>query len=269
VLEKVTAYSGSYQCVLDMSASESDGALIFDITGIAEDSREITVDKLNTRTVISSVAPKQRIIVMSIRITDTNVEERRATLMTVFRAGNSVKLVFKTSEVTYREISGVVESCNNPVFVKESIMVVTIICPKSEFLSSSKTLTNLIGGDTVGFTNDGDVSCGCNIALTLTGSPTTGTLTIKNNENNTSMKISMTKLAALLDPVPADSQILLKTGDIKSCELISQNTRHNIFSAVTLPYTWIQIDPGDNEIEATGVPNTGLAVTYQSNYGGL
>jgi hypothetical protein len=270
VLKKVTAYSGGYQCVLDMGASESDGALIFDITGIAEDSREITVDKLATRTVISAIAPKQRIIVLTIRITDSDAETRRRTLTNVFKSGNNVQLDFETDSVAMGSINGVAESCNTPVFVKESTMTVTIICPQSVFTGT--LVTHMFGGSEL-FTNPGDTSCGCTATIQFASAAATGTVSLLNSVNGTSMNMSIEKIVALVGNVQADDIIIIETDTRKSCKLKRGSTYHNIFSTVAIPYSWIQIDPGDNNVTVTGpgsvIATTRSRLTYKPSYGGL
>jgi len=269
VLKTVTAYSGSYQCVLDMSASEADGALIFDITGITEDSREISVDKLATRTVISSIAPKQRIIVMSIRITDVDVETRRKTLSSVFKAGNSVRLVFETDIVEMREIRGVVESCNNPVFTKESTMVVTLICPDSVFYAEPVTVS-LDPPDPANphtANNPGDVPSGCTITITLDGTVATGPATIT-HASGVQMSFDMAKVDALAGGIAAGDVITVDSGYKKRCTLSRTGSSFNIFSAVSLPYTWIQIAPDEIDITLDGFGASGELV-YSPGYGGL
>lgn len=266
MLKTVTAYSGSYQCVLDMSASEADGALIFDITGITEDSREISVDKLATRTVISSIAPKQRIIVMSIRITDADVETRRKTLSSVFKAGNSVRLLFETDIVEMREIRGVVESCNNPVFAKESTMVVTLICPDSVFYAEQVSVGLYLPEGVVAY-NPGNVPSGCSISIVLDGTVTTGPATIL-QAINAQMSIDMAKVDALVGGIATGDIITVDSGYKKRCVLTRTESTFNIFSAVSIPYTWPQIKPGAISMSIDGFGGSG-EFTYSPGYGGL
>jgi hypothetical protein len=267
VLKKVTAYSGSYQFVLDMSASESDGALIFDITGIAEDSREVTVDKLPNRTVISSIAPKQRIIVLTIRITDVDVETKRKSLTSVFAPGNNVLLAFETDNVLLRSISGVVESCNTPVFTKESTMTVTIICPDSAFTAASVMST--IDSASEPFTNPGDIASGCGISSIIPGPIASGTITVTNASNATAMSLDITKIIAITGALQANDIIVIETGIKKRCTLARGATVYNIFSAVSIPYNWIRIDPGANDVTITGLDSAESVLSYLPGYGGL
>lgn len=268
MLKKVTAYSGDYQYVLDMGASESSGALIYDITGIAEHSKEITVDKLADRTVISSISVKQRIITLSIRIMATDVEAERRDLKRVFAEGNRVTLKFETDHLDLVSIEGTVESCNNPIFVRESIMTVTVICPRSNFLEEFQTFS--VPSSNPLFTNPGNVNSDCSILIPLTVGMTTGTVTISNSLSGTAMALSVEKIVQLAGDIAEGDAIEINSGIKKSCRLNREppNTSVNIFPAVVIPYTWIHIKEGVNALVVTGVDST-PTITYQPAHGGL
>lgn len=248
-----------------MGASEASGALIFDITGITEHSNEITVDKLSNRIAISGISRKQRNITLDIRITAADVEAERKLLRKVFAEGRIVTLEFETDKVTCA-INGCVESCNNPMFAKEPTMSVTIICPESNFMG--EVIETSFSGVGVTIDDPGDEPSGCTIWSVVGGSISSGTVTISNLSNGTSMTISVEKIIPITGPTQAGDIITMNSGLRKSCILTRGGVDYNIFSAILIPYAWLLVTPGENDISIGGLGAT-VTLEYQPAYGGL
>lgn len=264
MLQSLSVTGGRADYTFLMSASESSGALILDIAGIAEISQEVVVEKTNNNPVITNVNTQARNIVLTLRITAADVEGKRRYLRGVFPVGKEILLTFVTDHNT-QKIYGTVESFDNPIFMEESTLTVSIMCPNPNFFSDTVTES---------FTNTGIIDYqGENPAgmfVTLGGLHNqTADFIFGNATNSESIGFNLDQIEAIVGELQETDTIIISTGTTKKCVLMRNGQEINIFSAVKIPFKWVTLEPGENELVVTPVVGTTISVSYNKAYEGL
>lgn len=250
---------------LSMGASESDGALIFDIAGIAEYNNEVAVEKTAHKPIVTGITKSPRNIVLTIRITALDVEDKRRVLRSVFRVGKTIRLDFQT---THRNVSieGMVESCDTPIFVQESIMSVSIMCSDPDFLES-EVVSTFENSGTVD--NSGDLTVGFKLEL-LSVHDQADFFSIRNITHGQEIEFDKGKIEALIDSDLEETDILIvDSGSIKKCVLVRDAVEHNIMAAVQIPFKWLYLNPGDNVIDVFPSDGDQLVVHHRRAHEGI
>lgn len=264
MLQSLSVTGGRVDYEFLMSASEESGALILDIAGIAEHSSEVVVEKTNDIPVITNINTQARNIVLTLRLTAADVEAKRRQMRSVFPKGKEVILTFVTDHTT-QKISGTVESVENPIFTDQSIITISIMCPDPEFVSEtfSEVFTNF--GE---INYDGENPVGVFITLGNVHNQTAD-FTVGNASTSESMTFDLTQLEALVGELSETDTIIVSSRSTKKCVLMRNGQETNIFSAIRIPFRWIKLVPGENELVVTPSVGTTISISYSKAYEGL
>jgi len=191
----------------------------------------------------------------------------RSTLYTYFMPKSQVNLRFYGAGDPTVDIVGIVESFDCPLFVKDPVATMSVICYNPDFYNPTAVVLN---GNTTSST--------ANTTVTYGGNVDTGML-ITVNVNRVMTGFTVVNQAPGGTPTKLDFVATLQAGDVvristQSGDKYATLTRTSVQSSILYgvsPYAdWVRFQPGTNlfRIDATGlaVPYT---VTYTDKYGGL
>lgn len=199
-------------------------------------------------------------------ISDT-VQDLRRRLYGFFMPKSTIFMQFTTGEGETREIYGVVESFETPLFTKDPGVDVSIMCFDPDFIDS--TLATFSGSTTsanveVPIDYEGTVETG--IVLKLHVDRTLGQFTVYHRPPDGTLR-SLDFVASL----SAGDEVEISTvvGN-KYAHLTRAGVQSSLLYAVLPQSNWIELQPGDNlfHVYATGV-SIPYDVQYYPRYGGL
>lgn len=208
-------------------------------------------------------------------VTQTVAELRNA-LYKYFMPKRWVRLEFTSTHLPTVYIQGYVESLDPNMFSQDPEMQVSIICPLPDFVAvdtTQKTGTmHAAFGTPLIWDYEGTVPTGFILMQTTPSTTFTGELQVKlENEENVQGLIGFTT------QVQAARQFLLSTMDgSKYVQEENAGVRlKNLLGYLTTAMEWLQVAPGENQLELKGIPSSGGLLTqawtleYNARYGGL
>jgi hypothetical protein len=196
-----------------------------------------------------------------------SVSDLRARLYQYFMPKNAVVLTFHTDDGLNINISGVVESFESPLFTKEPVVNISIMCFDPDFVDSD--LVVLTGSTTPGETERtvnyaGTVDTGVNFFLTVDRALTEFTI------YHTSANGSLRQLDFAGSLSAGDVLEISTISGAKGAWVTRANVRSSMLYGVSPQSSWIEFSPGTNLIriyaEGDGVP---YELKYTNRYGGL
>jgi hypothetical protein len=254
-------------------ADISDGLLLADIEGL--DPVKATLVSSSFATLdgeqFHSSRREARNITMKIKLlpdlVTTSAKDLRNRLYDFFMPKSEVSLRFFMTDDPTVNISGVVETCESDLFVREPVVDISIMCFNPDFID---TETVTLSGSTVSTTTETTVD--------YSGSIETGIVfTLNLNRAETDFTIYHRAPDGVLRQLDfAESllsgdtlQIITKPGS-KSAILTRSGTASSILNGVSPQSNWVLLKKGVNTIRvfATGaaIPYT---IEYMNKYGGL
>lgn len=204
------------------------------------------------------------------------LSDLRNTLYKYFMPKRWIRLEFTSTHLPTVFIEGYVESLEPNMFTQDPEMQVSIICPLPDFISvdtTTKTGTmHSAFGTPLIWDYEGTVPTGVILAQTTPSTTFTGELQIKlENEANAQGLIGFTT------NIQAARQFVLSTL-IGSKYVQEENggvLLKNLLGYLTTTMEWLQVAPGENQLELKGIPSSGGLLTqpwtleYNARYGGL
>lgn len=200
---------------------------------------------------------------------DGNVQSLRNRLYKIFVRKSEVNLRFYTSETSFVEIDGIVESFEAPLFVEEPRATISILCDEHSFYNpvwvEVSGLTKPYDGPETAITNEGTVNTG----VVLTVSP---------DQDVSSFSFIHRSQDGLVRSM--DFNVALLAGDIvnissipgaKSVTLLRDGLETSMLRAVPPQSSWIDLPPGLSYYtvfapNADGVP---YSLHFMERYEGL
>lgn len=196
-----------------------------------------------------------------------SVETLRNKLYQFFMTGRNVHMRFIKTGGFVADISGVVEDCDCPLFVKEPKATISIICYDPDFVEPTATVVNGVttsGTDEVLIDYDGTIETGAQFTLALDRTVTS--FSIFNTPPNQSPEelefagtLAAGDLLAIQTHPGMKSAFLTRGGSISS------------YLYGVSPYSdWLQLLPGENLIrwQVAGDPLI-FNIEYFKRFGGL
>lgn len=238
-------------------------------TGFYRDGEYITGKRVGKRNIVMTLG-------LNPDWSTNTMSDLRSILYKHFMPKRWVKLEFTSTHLPVVTIEGYVESLEPNMFTQDPEMQVSIICPLPDFISvdtTQKTGTmHAAFGTPLIWDYEGTVPTGVILKQTTPSTTFTGELQVKlENEENTLGLIGVTT------NVQAARQFLLSTV-IGSKYIQEENAGvrlKNLLGYLTTPMEWLQVAPGENQLELKGIPSSGGLLTqawtleYNARYGGL
>lgn len=207
---------------------------------------------------------------------DQTVSSLRQLLYRYFLTKAWTKLRFHSDDMPTVDIEGYVESCEPNHFSQDPEMVVSVICPKPDFIEVDATIF-------YGTVDDGDTLLEVNYAGTVAtgfevrvvGSPTvpayTGPLAIRAQQEPEAVQ------EVLVDPLTINGAKFYKMSSLRHGRRVvsvlhADNSTLNLLPLMTAESVWPIFKPGMNLFSvASDAEGHGLAWTmaYFNRYGGL
>lgn len=199
--------------------------------------------------------------------TTQSVRELRAQLNKFLNPKKNVHMRFYTDDAPTVDISGVVETFNCPLFVKEPVATSSVICFDPDFYEPVQVT---VSGNTTASTTMGNVpysgTVDTGIIFKMTFNRSVSTFTIYHQpegEGLQSMQISGNFLSGdilEISTVPGDKYAILTRGGVQTSILYTVS-----------PYAqWTKFQPGNNALrvytEGAAIPYT---IQYTNKHGGL
>ena len=190
-------------------------------------------------------------------------EDLRKILRGFFTPGRPVEFELVTDKVT-RHISGVVETFEAPMFVREPQVQISVLCHDPYFYESPAETTSFVSigdGHSVNFSNPGDVDAGVRIGIT----PNYQMESIAVHVGSSHFEVD-TPVAPLQELV-IDGRPLRK--DVRN---MATGTQH--LSSIVAGSVWPVFEPGPTIVTVTGEstysnPTYTVSVTYSRRYASL
>ena len=198
------------------------------------------------------------------------VQQLRKGLYPYFMPGQEVSLKFTNDDGLVASISGRVESCEAPLFVKEPSVDISVICFDPDFIDPESTTESGVstdGTDGVSLTYSGSVPTG--VVFTIEIDRTTSAFTIYHQSPDGTLNSLDLEADLIAGDVVTISTV---TGD-KYVTLLRDSVATSILYAVPAQTSWITLEPGDNTIylysSDTGDLGYSYSFEYKQRYGGL
>lgn len=198
----------------------------------------------------------------------TTVRDLRKRLYAFFMPKSNVDLSFYLSEGLTLDISGVVESFDFPLFVKEPTATISIICFDPDFIDSS-SIQPFFGMSVSDLTEveieyDGEVETG--VVLQLHANRNISQFTIYHRAPN-----GVTRSMDVAVPLVAGDVLkITTTAGSKSAILTRGGTQSSVLYGVSPQSYWMELFQGLNFIrvyvDGAAVP---FDLTHETRYGGL
>lgn len=206
---------------------------------------------------------------------DLTIEDLRLILYSYFMPKNAVTLQFESTHMETVAIDGIVESIDPNIFSKTPEFLISIICPKSEFVAISATVvpgaTYAIGlGDYDVLTYHGNVPTGFVIdvaPLDASTSDTTNEVRLQ-FQNGTGTDL----FTAIVDMEPTQFHRISTVSGSKFAQkfLLAGGLPVNILGQVVPGSVWRQLMQGDNLYRImSDNPGQPWTLSYFARYGGL
>lgn len=264
MIQSVTITSHLAASTFALTALESSGAVLLDITGVAEQSNEVSIEKTSTLPTLTNIAVLARPIGFVFRLTGSNVEAKRYELRQLFPVGLPITMDFSTTEKDL-SIVGIVESFENPIFTDQSLLTVNVLCADPYFIGQE---VSSVFTDTETIINDGELPVGCYFGLKNLDLITSDFSIV--NSVGQEMKFSLPQISAIIGGnMNSTDTLVIDTRSPKSVSLLRDGTEINLFGSLQIPFKWIQLQQGSNIISIG--PAFGLTVDYvfTKKYAGL
>lgn len=195
------------------------------------------------------------------------VRDVRARLYNFFMPRRSVDLTFRHDDGFTVNISGRIESCEPPLFVKEPVVDISIICFDSDFYDPvPAVLRGSTVSDSTDFTIDYPGTVETGITFNLEVNRPVSAFTIYNTTPE-----GVLRTMDFSAPLPAGSLLTITTmPGQKTARLRNGTVESSLVYAVSPQSEWIDLQPGVNKLrvyaEGLGIPTV---FTYYNRYGGL
>lgn len=196
-----------------------------------------------------------------------SVRDIRKRLYNFFMPKSSVELTFQMDDGLSVNISGRVETCETPMFVREPTIDVSLLCFNPDFydpvpVQLTGSTTDLTTETLV--TYDGSVESGIKFVLNV--NRTLSEFTLYHRPPDGSLR--SLDFAA---PLSAGDVLTISTvPGAKGATLLRANTTSSILYGISPYSNWIALQPGENHLRAyavgAGIPYT---IEYTDKYGGL
>lgn len=201
------------------------------------------------------------------------VESLRQILYTYFMPKSLVKLRLSSTHMPTVEISGYVESCEPNIFSSDPEFIISILCPKSEFVELAPTVvtgtTGLLGADApVTIDYLGTVPTGFVLTVTDVGPDlTAGELRVLLDNPQTKIMI--------MTPVTVDATHKIEMSTILGSKYlrsapVGAGLPTSILEKLTASSVWLQFEHGANDFQVnTTSAGQRWDLIYFNRYGGM
>lgn len=196
-----------------------------------------------------------------------SVSTLRDKLYQFFMTGRTVHMRFIKSGGFVADISGVVEDCDCPLFVKEPKATISIICYDPDFVSPTPTFVPGVTTSSVGeliIDYDGTIETGAEFTLALDREVTSFSI-FNTPPNELPEELEFSGLLQL-----GDTLSIFTHPGAKSATLVRSGAASSFLHGVSPYSTWLQLKPGENAIRwlVAGDPLV-YNIQYHKRFGGL
>lgn len=196
-----------------------------------------------------------------------SVETLRNKLYQYFMTGRNVHMRFVKTGGFVVDISGVVEECDCPLFVKEPKATISVICYDPDFIASTETVISGVttsGTDEMLVEYNGTIETGVELEL-IVDRPVTSFSIFNTPPNELPEELEFAGALAAGDVLSIRTHPGAKTAFLDRGGAIS-----SYLYGVTPTSDWLQLKPGENSIRwlTTGDPMI-YNLRFRKRYGGL
>lgn len=195
------------------------------------------------------------------------VRDVRTRLYNFFMPRRPVDLTFRHDDGFTANISGRIESCESPLFTKEPVVDISIICFDSDFYDPTPVfLRGSTVSDSTDFTIDYPGTVETGVTFNLEVNRPVSEFTIYNTTPDGTLR-TMDFSA----PLSAGNLLTITTmPGQKTAKLMNGSVESSLVYAISPQSEWIDLQPGVNKLrvyaEGLGIPTV---FTYFNRYGGL
>lgn len=216
--------------------------------------------RLDSRNLVFTIKPNPDYV-------DNTVQALRGNLYRYFMPKNNVTIRFIDDTFVAREITGVVESFETPIFAKEPTFSISVICPNPEFFSveeSTETFQTTALSERTELVYLGSAPTGVVLRM-LVKEPISDFKFEVQSENGIIQRFNYNGY------IPVNNAIVVDTNYRKRrVHLVTGSKSKSVLYNVGLQSTWPQLHPGSNLIRVyTVAAAQTYTLTYTNKFGGL
>lgn len=198
---------------------------------------------------------------------ERTVQYLREKLYQYFMPGVGLRLVFHDSSYVSREIRGVVEDLEFPIFTSDPMASISILCPDPHFSSVEildQTYQSTPQNDWAGLNYNGTSPAGVVVELT----PDTDITGIRFEIQNESGRVEALSYSPTI-PSGTTLRIDTRRGQ-RSLLAVQGSNKHNMLHGVSGSSLWPMLHPGENLIRLYSVSTPqDYLMSYSVKFGGL
>lgn len=195
------------------------------------------------------------------------VRQLRKELYKILMPQSTVKMRFFDDDLTFVDISGMVETIIAPLFVAEPEATISVLCFDPDFYTPVPVVIEAVtteGSDEIVIDYDGDIETGIRLRLEVHRD-------LSDFAMHHRLPDGTVRTLTFISPLIANDSLDISTvsGD-KWAQLLRQGVTESVLYGISPYSSWIELFPGRNHIrvfaEGAGLPYT---IDFTNKYGGL